>query len=239
MPINCDPSALELSASCYKCIPKGMQPEVMIYLLNQILGTGQTPQQLMDASNCFRCVPAGMQEEVMTYLLCQIANGSSEACPQDALLRLTPAMTNGSSAAGFSLNASLSTFPFTGTEIQYLGTAITNTITITNAANLTVIDLPNLVTINCTAIAMTITADPLLTTINLPVFVPTPNKTYNWGISQINAVSVNNFLARCVANAAFTSGTISFNAAGVAAPTGQGLIDKTTLQVRGVVVNTN
>ena len=57
-----------------KCIPTGMQNEVIIYLLNQILGTSLTPQQLMDAANCMKCIPTGMQTEVQTYLLCQIVN---------------------------------------------------------------------------------------------------------------------------------------------------------------------
>jgi hypothetical protein len=74
MAIDCDPNALLEASKCMKCIPNGMQPEVIIYLLNQILGTGLTPQQLMDAAKCYRCIPNGMQPEVQTYLLCQIVN---------------------------------------------------------------------------------------------------------------------------------------------------------------------
>lgn len=74
MALDCSPDALVKASNCFKCIPTGQQPEVMIYLLNQILGTGLTPQQLMDNAVCFRCIPKGMQEEVQTYLLCQIAS---------------------------------------------------------------------------------------------------------------------------------------------------------------------
>jgi hypothetical protein len=49
-----------------------MQNEVIIYLLNQILGTGLTPEQLMDAAKCYKCIPPGSQLEVQTYLLCAI-----------------------------------------------------------------------------------------------------------------------------------------------------------------------
>lgn len=76
MAISCEPNDLLLQAKCFKCIPFGMQNEVIIYLLNQLLGTGLTPQQLMDNAKCFKCIPAGMQPEVQTYLLCQIANAS-------------------------------------------------------------------------------------------------------------------------------------------------------------------
>jgi len=79
MPSTTRPSVDQLIAnsSCYKCIPTGMQNEVIIYLLNSILGTNLTPQQLMDAavsyqSTSFNCIPAGMQNEVIIYLLDQL-----------------------------------------------------------------------------------------------------------------------------------------------------------------------
>lgn len=74
MAISCDPTDLEQASACYKCIPEGMQSEVIIYLLNQILGMGLTPQELIANSSCFKCIPSGMQTEVELYLLCQIAN---------------------------------------------------------------------------------------------------------------------------------------------------------------------
>lgn len=74
MPVSCDPNDLQQAAACFKCIPTGMQPEVIIYLLNQLLAVPQTPQQLMDNAACFRCIPAGQQQEVMVYELCQIVN---------------------------------------------------------------------------------------------------------------------------------------------------------------------
>lgn len=73
-PSDLAPAALLASAKCYKCIPVGEQQAVIIYLLNEILGTGLTPAQLMTAAKCYKCIPIGMQPEVITYLLCQIAN---------------------------------------------------------------------------------------------------------------------------------------------------------------------
>lgn len=72
--ISCEPNDLLEAAKCFKCIPSGMQPEVIIYLLNQMLDTPLTVQELEDAAKCYRCIPNGMQVEVQTYLLCQIAS---------------------------------------------------------------------------------------------------------------------------------------------------------------------
>lgn len=64
---------LEQAAACMKCIPRGEQPEVIIYLLNQISGLNLTPEQLMANAACYKCIPQGMQAEVQTYLLNVIA----------------------------------------------------------------------------------------------------------------------------------------------------------------------
>lgn len=77
MAVNCDPNALMQAAACYKCIPQGMQPEVMIYLLANILnaqnGAAVDAATLITQSKCYKCIPTGTQDEVITYLLCQIA----------------------------------------------------------------------------------------------------------------------------------------------------------------------
>lgn len=74
MAIDCsNPDALMDAAKCDKCIPTGMQPEVIIYLLNEILGTGLTKEQLIANAACMKCIPEGMQAPVQTWLLCAIA----------------------------------------------------------------------------------------------------------------------------------------------------------------------
>lgn len=74
MPVSCEPNDLLEESKCFKCIPSGTQNEVIIYLLNQLLETPLTVQQLLDGAKCFRCIPQGMQLEVQTYLLCQALN---------------------------------------------------------------------------------------------------------------------------------------------------------------------
>jgi hypothetical protein len=76
MAVDCTPNSLEEAAKCFKCIPKGMQSEVMIYLLATIAKESLDPTTLMAKAACFKCIPAGMQSEVQTYLLCQIATAS-------------------------------------------------------------------------------------------------------------------------------------------------------------------
>jgi hypothetical protein len=76
MPVVCTPQALQEAGREFCCIPAGIQPEVIIYLLNVISDLNLTPQQLMDNAACYRCIPKGMQAEVQTYLLCQIANAA-------------------------------------------------------------------------------------------------------------------------------------------------------------------
>lgn len=72
--VDCDPNALMEAAKCYKCIPKGTQPEVMILLLNAISGLNLTPEELVTRAKCYKCIPPGMQPEVQTMLLCEILN---------------------------------------------------------------------------------------------------------------------------------------------------------------------
>lgn len=80
MAISCDTNDLMAAAKCYKCIPTGMQNEVIIYLLAEILkaenGAAVDPATLEQAARCYKCIPAGMQAEVQTYLLCQIAQAA-------------------------------------------------------------------------------------------------------------------------------------------------------------------
>lgn len=71
-----DPSSLAQASACYKCIPTGMQNEVIIYLLNSMLATPLTVQQMLNGSRCMKCIPSGSQLEVQTYLLTQIATAA-------------------------------------------------------------------------------------------------------------------------------------------------------------------
>jgi hypothetical protein len=101
---------------------------------------------------------------------------------------------------------------------------------------LTSLSLPSLVTAlqgftngNCT----------LLTTVSLPVYLPTNGSTIEFSSCALTASSVNHILARCIANPAYVSGTVNLNLGTNSAPSGQGLTDKADLITRGVTVNTN
>ncbi len=95
---------------------------------------------------------------------------------------------------------------------------------------------PSLVTINGDVTADT---NPLLTTVTLTSWLPTNGTTIGLDGNALNLASVNHILARCVANAAFVSGSVLLNGGTNAAPAGQGATDVTTLTGRGVTVNTN
>ncbi len=78
---------------------------------------------------------------------------------------------------------------------------------------------------------------PNLVTVSFPVLLPTPGKTIAFNsCPSLSASTVNGILARCVANAGFTTGNVILDGA---APTGQGITDKATLIGRGVSVTTN
>lgn len=79
----------------------------------------------------------------------------------------------------------------------------------------------------------------LLANLTMPVYVPINGANHTFTTNALTAESVNGLLARFVANPAYVSGVIDMTGGTNSAPTGQGLIDKATLQARGVTVNTN
>lgn len=84
-----------------------------------------------------------------------------------------------------------------------------------------------------------ITSNPVLVSITLTNFVVKNNATLDFTGNALNAATVNSILARCVASASFTAGTLDLSQGTNAAPTGQGIADVTTLTGRGVTVTTN
>lgn len=73
-----------------------------------------------------------------------------------------------------------------------------------------------------------------LATVSFPLWVPLNGSTIDLTACALNAASVNHLLARCVANPAFVSGVIDMSGGTSDAPTGQGIIDKATLNARQV-----
>lgn len=100
---------------------------------------------------------------------------------------------------------------------------------------LTSLGVTSLVTVG----AMTIINNPLLTDIVLLSWVPTNGSSYSFQANALNDSTVNLILAQGVANAGFVTGVIDTSGGTNAAPSGQGIVDKATLQGRGVTVSTN
>lgn len=80
---------------------------------------------------------------------------------------------------------------------------------------------------------------PLLSTIDVSGFLPVNTKEFRAHGCALTETTVNSILARHVANPAYASGTIDLAGGTSSAPTGQGIIDKATLALRGVGVGTN
>lgn len=121
-------------------------------------------------------------------------------------------------------------------SLQSVGLALT-----IRGTSLTAISLPNLVTVGGDVLndALAMTSNANLATIDLSSYVPTNGTNIDLGNCALLAASVNHVLARCVANAAYVSGSVKLGAGTNASPTGQGILDVATLTGRGVAVTTN
>src|ERR1035437_3872753 len=74
----------------------------------------------------------------------------------------------------------------------------------------------------------------LLTSVSIPVLLPTTGTNFNFSGCALTDVSVNGILARCISNSNYVLGTVNLSGGTNAAPTGQGILDKATLLGRGV-----
>lgn len=108
--------------------------------------------------------------------------------------------------------------------------------------SLTSLSLPALVSAGSILLSgrsLRIDNNALLVDVSLPVYLPPDGTSVSFIGCALSAASVNHILARAVANAGYVSGVIDTSGGANAAPTGQGIADKATLQARGVTVNTN
>lgn len=74
MAITCTPQSLLESSACFSCIPKGIQQQVMIYLLAQIAEESTDAATLVAAAKCMSCIPHDLRNEIITNLICTIKN---------------------------------------------------------------------------------------------------------------------------------------------------------------------
>jgi len=109
--------------------------------------------------------------------------------------------------------------------------------------SLTSLSFPNLVgftTISTVAYAdFVVSNNPLLTSLSIPAFVPNNTLIVDCRNNAMNQASVDQVLARCVANAAYVSGWVRLNGGTNSAPSVAGLADVATLVGRGVTVAHN
>jgi hypothetical protein len=127
----------------------------------------------------------------------------------------------------------LPVFESIGLDTLYTGGG--HILAITGCDSLSSVALPAFTSTNRVFIG----SNAALTNLSLPSFVPLDGGSYNFSTNALDADSVNNILARCVASAGFLSGTLDLSGGTNAAPTGQGVADKATLIARGVTVTTN
>jgi hypothetical protein len=107
---------------------------------------------------------------------------------------------------------------------------------VSNNSGLTSLSAPLMASVSG---ALQISGNAALASLDLSAFVPADGQFLNLDGNALDAAGVNLVLARCVANAAYASGTVNLGGGTNAAPTGQGIIDAAALSERGVTVNTN
>lgn len=111
---------------------------------------------------------------------------------------------------------------------------------ITGDSALSTLSLPALVTVcnfpllgflasNCTSLA----------NVSFPKYLPTKGRLQSFDNCALTEASVDHILARCVASANYTSGTVNLSGGTNAVPGVQGQLDKATLIARGCTVLTN
>ena len=105
-----------------------------------------------------------------------------------------------------------------------------------NSTLITSLDLHSLVTAGQ---GLSIAVNAGLVSVDVSALVPTNTKNYIFSGNALNVSTVNLILHRAVLNAGYVLGTIDVSGGTSAAPAGQGIADKATLQGRGVFVFSN
>jgi hypothetical protein len=258
------PQDLLAASACMTCVPPGMFKAVETYLLCQIANRGSgtsdvtwTPTSvdffkvLVFGSNALATLP-GITSITYTpttsggFQFGKLDDLTSFSAPN--LVTVTdsfqfdnaPKLTNLSCPVLASIGADLSVSTdnlLTAVSFPAL-TVVPGSFAIQTSAALTSISLPALTSIGADVFCG---ASPLLTSVDLPNVIfqePGIVTFFNCGL---NAASINQILARCVASPIFASGGISVTLGGGtnAAPTGQGNLDKATLIAAGNTVTTN
>lgn len=115
-----------------------------------------------------------------------------------------------------------------------LGNVSGGSLLIFDHAALTSVSAPNLVTCRNGVVwnTLSINTNPVLVSISVPSLAPLNGCNLDFSKNALDAATVNAILARCVAAAGFVSGLVDLSGGTNAAPTGQGILDKATLNAR-------
>jgi hypothetical protein len=176
------------------------------------------------------------------HVATSVAGSSAEAetiviPPQDLSLVWVPSTISLAELLVFSCSAANSLPGITALVFSQYNIQATGGFNFNHAKDLVEISFPNLVSVPSTGFLVCKNAT-LLTTVLLPNFLPGNGLTIDFSGCALTAASVNAILARCIANAAYVTGTVTLTGGTNAAPTGQGLTDKAALILRGVTVTT-
>ncbi len=91
--------------------------------------------------------------------------------------------------------------------------------------------LPSLVNLGNSNVLL-VNNNSKLTTVDISALLPAAGAQLKFDGCALSAATVNHILARCVASAGFNSGLVDTHLGTSAAPTGQGIADKATLNAR-------
>lgn len=241
-----DPDAEELAilAKCLEGLMPTQQAAIQTYLLCQIANGGgpvvdciliTTPEA--NAGDIGITLTLNAVIETVTWNSSQTADGiyilgnsalTSFSAPSFSII--TPGVT----AAGISFTANplLTTISF---PLWQIVNSVPVLITL-NAA-LASLSFPSLTT--AISASLSITDNPLLTSFSFPAFVPQDGLTCIMSGNAYDAASVNHVLAIFAAVVGITGCTIDLSGGTMAAPTGQGIIDKGILIAGVNTVTTN
>lgn len=144
------------------------------------------------------------------------------------------ALKNTTGSAGFNFAGNVALTSLSAPLLETVSTSLN----ISGCTALVNLSLPSLITA-AGANGINASGCTLLANVSLPAYVPTNGRPQTFNACALTEVSVDHILARCVANAGYVSGTINLSGGTSAPPSATGLLDKATLQARGVTVLTN
>jgi len=238
------PAQLSEAAKCY-CFNDDVWKKVVAYLLNaggsgpvdcpQDMQVAWTPTDVVLGEQFQFRSGVGMTATTLTFTAATSKGGYVIENAPNLTTVSFPNLVSEDPAGAFSGKFNIDANPvLTSLTAPLLQTA--NSFDVDGNIALPTLSLPSLVTVNGGFFAFGCT---LLSSVSLPVYVPTNGDDQNFNACALTAASVNHILRRCVLNAGYVSGTVTLDGGTNAAPTGQGVADVVTLTGRGVTVVTN